>query len=252
MSRSTPSQTVYVADAAVSEVAVFGSVVLPDVSTGAEPTNLEHEGSVTLNGTVDPDGEPVTSCQFEYGTETSYGSVVPREPAPRVGVEPGRGSRRRERADAAHQLPLPSCRRRRERQQPGFDRTFVAPARPRIESESVLAVTSGSAELLAQINPGWKRYGVSLRIWSDGVLLVRACTAMRGAGASGVTARLLLRAACSPIPPITSGWWRVMWCSGKWRGSIRSSPRSLAVVSRHCRMGVCGKWSRRRISTVRV
>ncbi len=77
VSRSTPSQTVYVADAAVSEVAVFGSVVLPDVSTGAEPTNLEHEGSVTLNGTVDPDGEPVTSCQFEYGTETSYGSVVP-------------------------------------------------------------------------------------------------------------------------------------------------------------------------------
>jgi hypothetical protein len=35
------------------------------------------QSTATLNGTLDPGGLPVTSCQFEYGSDTSYGTSVP-------------------------------------------------------------------------------------------------------------------------------------------------------------------------------
>ena len=33
--------------------------------------------SATLNGTVTPNGEAITDCSFEYGTDTSYGTTAP-------------------------------------------------------------------------------------------------------------------------------------------------------------------------------
>ncbi|HEX8714938.1 MAG TPA: alkaline phosphatase family protein, partial [Solirubrobacteraceae bacterium] len=41
--------------------------------------------SATLNATVDPNGEAVSSCRFEYGTSTAYGSSAPCEPSPGAG-----------------------------------------------------------------------------------------------------------------------------------------------------------------------
>ena len=66
---------VYVADSSEDDVVIFTSPLLPDVSSG-EATGLSVEGSATLNGTVDFQmGETVTSCEFEYGTESSYGEL---------------------------------------------------------------------------------------------------------------------------------------------------------------------------------
>jgi hypothetical protein len=57
-------------------VYVFGPLVtVPDVTTGN--ATITGDTSVTLNGTVDPDGEPLEECRFDYGTTTQLGESVP-------------------------------------------------------------------------------------------------------------------------------------------------------------------------------
>lgn len=41
-----------------------------------------------LSGTVDPEGKPVTSCRFEYGSSPAYGSTVPCSALPGGGTGP--------------------------------------------------------------------------------------------------------------------------------------------------------------------
>ena len=55
-----------------------GGGQLPQVSTTAA-TNVTSSGA-TLNGSVNPEGA-ATTYQFQYGTTTSYGSVIPASPA---------------------------------------------------------------------------------------------------------------------------------------------------------------------------
>ena len=145
---------VYATDAIADRVVFFDRVVVPDVSTGEEPTNLEHEGSVTLDGTVDPDGLPVTSCQFEYGTESSYGNTVPCEPSPGSGSAPVTVH-----ADVSGLSLLTSYHYRlvasnANGSTAGIDRTFVAPKVARVDGESVSNVASSSATFAGVVDPG--------------------------------------------------------------------------------------------------
>lgn len=55
----------------------------PTVAT--QPAAWVSQISANLKATVDPDGEPESGCEFEYGTSTSYGSSVP------CAWEPGSG-----------------------------------------------------------------------------------------------------------------------------------------------------------------
>jgi hypothetical protein len=48
--------------------------------------------SALLHSRVDPNGEALSSCEFEYGTTTSYGSTVPCEPEPSAIKRPFVGS----------------------------------------------------------------------------------------------------------------------------------------------------------------
>jgi IPT/TIG domain len=57
----------------------------PSVATNPAPE--ETRASVELSGTVNPEGAPVTACEFEYGTTTSYGSSATCTPAPGGGSE---------------------------------------------------------------------------------------------------------------------------------------------------------------------
>ena len=50
-------------------------VVIPDVTTG--PVSDLQPESVTLTGTVDTDNAGTATCQFEWGTSSSLGKVVP-------------------------------------------------------------------------------------------------------------------------------------------------------------------------------
>jgi WD40-like Beta Propeller Repeat len=71
--------TVYVADQSADSVSIFEAIILPSVAV--KPVSAQRPRSVTLNGTVSPEGRPVTSCVFEYGTSVAYGQSVPCSPA---------------------------------------------------------------------------------------------------------------------------------------------------------------------------
>jgi hypothetical protein len=128
------------------------------VSTGAirEP---QVEGSATFTGTVDPSGEQVTSCLFEYATEAEYGATetygkseaceqapgsggAPIEVSAKVAVVPGTVYHYRLTAANANGSA-----------EPGEDRTFFASERPQIQETSVTDVSGNSATLHAQIDP---------------------------------------------------------------------------------------------------
>jgi phosphodiesterase/alkaline phosphatase D-like protein len=73
---------VYVADGCQSKVFAFVPRVVPDVKTGPA-TNVGHTAA-TLTGEAAPDpsgGGEVSECNFEIGTDTSYGTTVPCEPS---------------------------------------------------------------------------------------------------------------------------------------------------------------------------
>ena len=75
--------TVYVSDVTTNNVLIFDAVTLPTVSLAALSEQLPR--SVTLNGTVNPEGSAVTLCVFEYDTreykegEGAHGTSVPCE-----------------------------------------------------------------------------------------------------------------------------------------------------------------------------
>ena len=58
----------------------------PTVTTGE--ATLVKQTSATLNATVNPEGQSVTECRFEYGTSNSYGSSVPCASLPGSGTSP--------------------------------------------------------------------------------------------------------------------------------------------------------------------
>ena len=75
---------VYATNSSTDSVAMFEAVTLPSAVLGAPGDR--HTRSVTLNGTVNPEGAPVSSCVFEYDTrpyakgEAPHGSSVPCSP----------------------------------------------------------------------------------------------------------------------------------------------------------------------------
>jgi hypothetical protein len=155
MAVNASNKTVYVADTSTDSVRVFPLVALPDSTTGAI-TNLRAEGSATLNGTVNPNGLPVTSCRFEYGTELPYANSVPCGQTP---GEIGSGSSPKAVSANVAGLTLGVYHYRliasnANGESPGQDRTFVATVRAAITGESVSEVASTSATVRAKLNPG--------------------------------------------------------------------------------------------------
>jgi hypothetical protein len=148
------AEQVYVSDGAGKrQVEIFGPAVLvPDVTTEAASNLSSAPGQATLNGTVNPEGVPVTSCQFEYGTTTAYGSTAPCSPAPGAATEPVSVS-----ANVTGLTPgvLYHYRLVAANANPpnnGQDLTLTAPGAV-VESQSASEVTAKSATLEAQINP---------------------------------------------------------------------------------------------------
>ena len=59
---------------------------LPEATTGE--ATLVTQTSATLNATVNPEGQTVTQCRFEYGTTNAYGSSVACVSLPGAGSSP--------------------------------------------------------------------------------------------------------------------------------------------------------------------
>lgn len=68
------------------EPGTFETLRNPPAVVTTAPSSLM-QTSVVLNATVNPEGGVVSSCSFEYGTTTSYGSSVPCSSLPGAGGE---------------------------------------------------------------------------------------------------------------------------------------------------------------------
>lgn len=134
-------------------VAIFGALVtVPDVTT-SEATNLTSaSGQATLNGTVNPDGVAASSCEFEYGTTTAYGSSAPCSPDPGSGTAPVPVSANLTGLAPAVVYHYRLIAANANGSNPGADRTFIAPGVV-LDRQWTSKVTATSANLHAEINP---------------------------------------------------------------------------------------------------
>jgi hypothetical protein len=144
--------TVYATERAADEVEVFDEFPLAQVKVGA--VSGLTPASVTLQGSVNPEGAKVDSCEFEYGTTTAYGQIAECEPgagalgegteavpvsAKLSGLASGTTYHYRLVASDAYGTNA------------GVDQTFVTPG-PTISEEQVNYVEATHATLAAQID----------------------------------------------------------------------------------------------------
>lgn len=148
------SHNLYVADGN-GVIDVFGpDTLLPDVAEEV-PSNIGVT-STTVKGTVNPLGVPITSCQFEYGTDTTYGESIPCTQTPAqigagsnsvpvsatlTGLSPNTTYHVRLSAGNANGRNYSA------------EETFRTVGPPTIEDESTSEVGSSSATLNALISP---------------------------------------------------------------------------------------------------
>ncbi len=144
--------TVYTSDVSTQEIDVFTSFVVPDVTTGSASSFAET--SVTLGGVVNPDGLPVTSCVFEYGTTTAYGQTAGCSPGPGSGSGPVALSANLtglERLTGYHfRVNVSNANGSNQ----GQDHTFITPAPVAFSEQGVSDISSTSALFSIQVNPG--------------------------------------------------------------------------------------------------
>ena len=143
---------VFVSDGAAQDVVVFGAgVATPDATTGA--ASGVSDTKATVEGGVNPEGT-ATQWQFEYGTETSYGSTAPASPQSAgngtsevpvstelSGLAAGTTYHYRLVAIGANGTTY------------GADETFTTQAPPSVDSQSVEPIAKTTATLDAQVNP---------------------------------------------------------------------------------------------------
>jgi hypothetical protein len=147
--------TVYASSASGDEVDAFTALIVPDASTGS--VSRYGETSVTVEGVADPEGLPVTSCVFEYGTSASYGHSTPCAQTPaQIGAGGGKVAvsaelNGLERLTAYHfRLSVANAGGSDQ----GWDGTFTTPAPVAISEVGVADVSSDSALFSASIDPG--------------------------------------------------------------------------------------------------
>jgi DNA-binding beta-propeller fold protein YncE len=152
---ASSTHTVYATDYGDGQVDVFAPViVLPTPVTGVASEVLPN--SVTLNGTVSPEGVELSECVFEYGESESYGNTVAcEESTSTIGagstpvavhakvssLQIGTGYHFRLKAVNATGSEL------------GSDASFATPPPPSIHAEATINQTATTADLTAKIDP---------------------------------------------------------------------------------------------------
>jgi hypothetical protein len=143
--------------------AVFTTLALPDVTTGA--ASSISASSATLNGTVDPNGR-ATTFYFEYGTSTGYGTQTPAKSA---------GSATSAQPENAAISGLTAGRTYHYRivaksdagSATGKDATFTTSSAPAVATGDVASVAPTSVTLKGSVTPNglattwWFEYGTS-------------------------------------------------------------------------------------------
>ncbi len=151
----TASSEVYAVDDFQQLMAVFGpELVIPDTTT--EATSGVQPASAMLNGSVNPDGLPLVSCQFEYGTSVSYGQSTSCEQSLASigsGTAPVPVSLKLAglHADTTYHFRLVAGNTNGVDR--GSDETVTTTGPPRIEAAPTSGITRTKAVLQAQVDP---------------------------------------------------------------------------------------------------
>lgn len=145
-----PSGTVYVSQRGVDNVEAFDLVPFPE----AEAASVT-EASVTLHGKIDLEGEAVSECRFEYGTEAGVypNSVACEQAVPFSGSGPMALSATVAGLEArtTYSFRLTVVVGGHLRNSSALP--FFSSTKPLVEEESVTSVSASSATLAARINP---------------------------------------------------------------------------------------------------
>jgi len=124
----------------------------PTVSTGA-PSGVTLSAA-SLNAEVDPNGNAVGECQFEYGPSTSYGTSVPCSPSPGAGETPIAVSAALTGLASNSTYHFRVVASNANGTSYGADRTLtLLPALPTVVTGPAAAVSSTSATLTASVDP---------------------------------------------------------------------------------------------------
>ena len=146
------SGAVYAANAVVDKLDM--STLRLEAET--QPASAVTATSMTLNGTVNPEGSPIEECVFEYGTSTEYGQKIECEEKP---AEIGSGTSSVEvhaqiaglRGGTAYYFRVVA--RKGATTVPGNDVQESTSTVPVLSGEEATEVTVSSAQLNALVNP---------------------------------------------------------------------------------------------------
>jgi hypothetical protein len=140
--------TAYATQHAADNVEVFDFVSFPDV-TAASPVGATE---ATLRGSIDPEGEPVTECKFEYGTESISEHSIPCEQMP-SGMSPVPVTAKVSGLEARMTYRFRLTALAGSSTRSSGELTLYTLDEPGITGESVSNVTPTTATVSAQINP---------------------------------------------------------------------------------------------------
>jgi phosphodiesterase/alkaline phosphatase D-like protein len=184
--------------------------VAPTVTTGeaTSPT----ETTIKLAGTVNPNGSEVTSCEFEYGTTTSYGSEAPCSPAPGAGSEAVSVSASLSGLEAGTTYDYRVVAKNAGGETDGATKTFKTVAAipaPTVKTGAASAVTQTTATLEGTVDPnGYEvtscefEYGTTTAYVEKPV----PCSAAPGAGTGDVS----VSASLTGLKPATTYDYRLV------------------------------------------
>jgi len=146
--------------------------------------------SATLNARVNPDGQNVTECEFEYGTSTKYGSKAPCKSLPGSGTSPVAVSANVTALTPNTEYHFRVVTKSSGGTVEGVDVTFktLKVAASSVETKAASAIGETSATLNASVNPRGEalsvctfEYGATVSYGSSA-----PCSTLPGSGSSPV------------------------------------------------------------------
>jgi hypothetical protein len=153
--------------------------IFDDVSPAAAITELASpvsETAETVAGTITPEGEAITECSFEYGTEVSYGQGIPcaQTPAEINALSAGGTVSVKVSAEITGLKPLTTYDFRLNAadasgDELGGNETFYTFGRPAFQGEAISNLGSTEASFSAQVDPGGEVTGYRLQYGSGSV-----------------------------------------------------------------------------------
>ncbi len=181
----------------------FSNEAQPAVTGAASAVT---RSSATLNATVNPLGKEVTTCEFEYGTTSKYGSHVACASLPGAGEVPVTVSAAVTGLSAHTTYHFRIVAKAGEATELGSDRTFTTGPKPTALTGAATSVTQTGATLNAEVNPEGAattcrfEYGTTNSYGSS-----VACTSSPGSGESAVA----VSASVTSLSANTSYYFRI-------------------------------------------